>query len=124
VDPLEAEAFRPSPATVAQRRGLSSGHGQCRGLLLAFFAMYVAFSAYTWLLERCSATLVATHTYVNPVIAVLLGWRFAGEPLTPRILGATGLILAAVILLRADSAKRTADQRGAPCAVTARAGAD
>ena len=48
---------------------------------------------------------------MNPVIAVLLGWLFAGELLTPRILGATGLILAAVILLKADSAKRTADQR-------------
>ena len=40
------------------------------------------------------------------------------------MLGATGLILAAVILLKADSAKRTADQRDEPCAVTARAGAD
>jgi drug/metabolite transporter (DMT)-like permease len=91
---------------------------------LILFGSVVAFSAYTWLLERCSATLVATHTYVNPVIAVLLGWLFAGELLTPRILGATGLILAAVILLKADSAKRTADQRDEPCAVTARAGAD
>ena len=52
---------------------------------LIVFGSVVAFSAYTWLLERCSATLVATHTYVNPVIAVLLGWLFAGEPLTMRI---------------------------------------
>ena len=51
---------------------------------LILFGSILAFSAYTWLLERCSATLVATHTYVNPVIAVLLGWLFAGELLTPR----------------------------------------
>jgi drug/metabolite transporter (DMT)-like permease len=68
----------------------------------------VAFSAYTWLLERCSATLVATHTYVNPVIAVALGWLFAGEPLTVRIALATGLILSAVLLLKAESTRENA----------------
>ena len=66
---------------------------------LIFFGSVLAFSAYTWLLERCSATLVSTHTYVNPVIAVFLGWLFAGEAVTPRVLGATALILAAVLLL-------------------------
>ncbi len=68
----------------------------------------VAFSAYTWLLDRCSATLVATHTYVNPVIAVVLGWLFAGEPLTVRIALATGLILSAVLLLKAESSRESA----------------
>ena len=67
---------------------------------LILFGSVIAFSAYTWLLERCSATLVSTHTYVNPVIAVLLGWFFAGEAVTPRVLGATGLILSAVLLLK------------------------
>jgi drug/metabolite transporter (DMT)-like permease len=70
------------------------------------FGSVVAFSAYTWLLERCPATLVATHTYVNPVIAVLLGWLFAGERLTPRVIGATGLILSAVLLLKSSTAQR------------------
>jgi drug/metabolite transporter (DMT)-like permease len=91
---------------------------------LILFGSVVAFSAYTWLLERCPATLVATHTYVNPIIAVLLGWLFAGELLNPRILGATGLILAAVVLLKTDTAKQSADQRDEPCAVSARAGTD
>jgi drug/metabolite transporter (DMT)-like permease len=71
---------------------------------LIVFGSVVAFSAYTWLLERCSATLVATHTYVNPVIAVLLGWLWAGEPLTLRIGFATTLILAAVVLLKGEGA--------------------
>lgn len=72
---------------------------------LIVFGSVVAFSAYTWLLERCPATLVATHTYVNPVIAVLLGWLFAGERLTPRVIGATGLILSAVLLLKSSTAQ-------------------
>jgi len=72
---------------------------------LTVFGSVVAFSAYTWLLDRCPATLVATHTYVNPVIAVLLGWLFAGERLTPRVIGATALILSAVLLLKSSTAQ-------------------
>jgi len=72
---------------------------------LIVFGSIVAFSAYTWLLERHSATLVATHTFVNPAVAVLLGWLAAGEALTPQVGGATGLILVAVVLL--ESASRT-----------------
>jgi drug/metabolite transporter (DMT)-like permease len=83
-----------------------SGRSLLGLLYLIVFGSLVAFSAYLWLLERRSATLVATHTYVNPVVAVLLGWVLAGEPLTARILWATGLILSAVLLLRAESARR------------------
>jgi drug/metabolite transporter (DMT)-like permease len=79
---------------------------------LIVFGSVVAFSAYTWLLERCPATLVATHTYVNPVIAVLLGWLFLGERLTPRVIGATGLILSAVLLLKSSTAQRTQSGEG------------
>jgi drug/metabolite transporter (DMT)-like permease len=75
---------------------------------LIVFGSIVAFSAYTWLLERRPATLVATHTFVNPVVAVLLGWLAAGEILTPRIAGATGLILMAVGLLKSDSSRAAA----------------
>ena len=82
---------------------------------LIVFGSVVAFSAYTWLLERCSATLVATHTFVNPVIAVLLGWMFAGETLTPRVIGATGLILVAVLLLRAEAVRRETESGETPC---------
>ena len=78
---------------------------------LVIFGSVVGFSAYTWLLERCSATLVATHTYVNPVIAVLLGWLFAGEPLTTRVALATGLILSAVLLLQPESTQQPLDRR-------------
>jgi hypothetical protein len=48
------------------------------------------------------------YTYVNPLIAVLLGWAYAGEPLTPLVLGATGLILAAVVIVKSDASRRQA----------------
>lgn len=67
---------------------------------LIVFGSVVAFSAYIWLLQRRDATLVATHTFVNPVVAVLLGWLAAGEVVTIEIVGATGLILLALVLLR------------------------
>jgi drug/metabolite transporter (DMT)-like permease len=90
---------------------------------LIIFGSVIAFSAYTWLLERCSATLVATHTYVNPVIAVLLGWLFAGEALTMRIALATGLILSAVLLLKSESTRQSAEARAPICGEPARAAA-
>ena len=81
---------------------------------LILFGSIVAFSAYTWLLERCPATLVATHTYVNPAIAVLLGWLFAGEALTLRVVAATISILVAVLLLKAET-RPSAAQGGGLC---------
>ena len=67
---------------------------------LIVFGSVVAFTAYTWLLQRCSPALVATHTYANPVIAVLLGWFFASEPLTSRALWASATILGSIVLIR------------------------
>lgn len=56
----------------------------------------LAFAAYVWLLERVDPTLVATYTFVNPVIAVVLGWAFLEErPTTGMLLGAP-LIVGAV----------------------------
>lgn len=60
------------------------------------FGSVIAFSSYFWLLERYSPTLVATHTYVNPVVAVLIGWAMAGEPATPALFVAMAVIVAAV----------------------------
>jgi drug/metabolite transporter (DMT)-like permease len=67
---------------------------------LIVFGSIVAFTAYTWLLQRCPPTLVATHTYANPVVAVLLGWLLASEPLTPRVVLASMAILGAIVLIR------------------------
>ena len=75
--------------------------------VLAFFFIYglmawngyLSLSAYTWLLHHTTSARVATYAYVNPVVAVLLGWTLAGEALTPRVLAAAGVIVAAVVLI-------------------------
>jgi drug/metabolite transporter (DMT)-like permease len=67
---------------------------------LITFGSIVAFTAYTWLLQRCPPAVVATHTYANPVVAVLLGWLLAGEQLTARVGLASLAILGAIMLIR------------------------
>lgn len=62
----------------------------------------VAFTAYTYLLRNVRPNLVATYAFVNPVVAVLLGWLVAGEPLTWRVAVASALILMAVALIFSD----------------------
>ncbi len=66
---------------------------------LILFGSVVAFTAYNWLLEHYSPTLVATHTYVNPVVAVLLGWLFAGERFTLNVCLAAAMVIGAVMLV-------------------------
>ena len=66
---------------------------------LILFGSVITFTAYNWLLEHFSPTLVATHTYVNPVVAVLLGWAYGGEALTLRVGVAAAMVIAAVVLV-------------------------
>ena len=82
--------------------------------LLAFgylvIAALVAFTAYLWLLRVAPPALVSTYSYVNPLVAVLLGWAVAGEPLTPRTAVAGLVIVAGVALITIN---RTAKAKGA-----------
>ena len=74
-------------------------------LYLIVFGSIVAFTAYNWLLEHFPPTLVSTHTYVNPIVALVLGWGFASEPLDLSLLLATTLVISAILLVhRADAA--------------------
>ncbi|HSJ16278.1 MAG TPA: EamA family transporter [Longimicrobiales bacterium] len=66
---------------------------------LVTFGSVVAFGAYIWLLRRVSAARVASHTYVNPLIAVALGSWLGGEELGGRVLLAAGMVVTAVLLL-------------------------
>jgi len=68
-------------------------------LYLVVFGSIVAFSAYVWLLRASTPARVSTHTYVNPIVAVLLGWALADEPLTPRVLMAAAVIIGGVALI-------------------------
>jgi drug/metabolite transporter (DMT)-like permease len=63
---------------------------------LVLFGSIITFSAYTWLLTITSATRISTHTFINPIIAVLVGWAIGSEALTWEILIAAVLITGAV----------------------------
>jgi len=66
---------------------------------LAIFGSLIAFSAYIYLLKNVQPTKVATYSYVNPVIAVFLGWQVLDEVVTPTTIGAVVAIVLAVVLI-------------------------
>src|SRR5205823_1302285 len=67
---------------------------------LVVFGSIVGYSAYTYALRHASPTIVGTYAYVNPVIAVLLGWLLLREPITARTFLAMALILGAVVWIQ------------------------
>lgn len=66
------------------------------------FTSIIGFSAYVWLIRVTSPERAATYAYVNPVVAVFLGWFIAGETLTPITLLAVGIIIFGVFLIISD----------------------
>ena len=69
---------------------------------LVTFGSVVAFTAYVWVLSVAPISLVATYAYVNPVVAVLLGWLILAEPVTPAILAGGAVVVAAVAVVVAS----------------------
>ena len=69
---------------------------------LVVFGSILGFSAYLYALRHASATIVGTYAYVNPVIAVLLGWLLLQEPVGGRTFLAMAMILAAVVWMAAE----------------------
>jgi drug/metabolite transporter (DMT)-like permease len=82
---------------------LDLAHVTQRSLLglvyLVLFGSLIGFTAYFYLLSHTTAAKAATYAYVNPVVAVLLGWAFAHEPLTMRTIIAAAVILAGVAII-------------------------
>ena len=68
-------------------------------LYLVVFGSLVSFTAYIWLLSVVAASRVATYGYVNPAVAVFLGWAFGAESISARQLVASAIIVAAVALI-------------------------
>jgi drug/metabolite transporter (DMT)-like permease len=68
-------------------------------LYLIVCGSLLAFTAFVWLLARMPATRVASHAYVNPLVAVALGYFAAGEVITPRTLVASALVIGSVFLI-------------------------
>jgi drug/metabolite transporter (DMT)-like permease len=68
-------------------------------LYLAAFGSMLAYTTYGWLLKHAPLSLVGTYAYVNPVVAVALGTLFLAEPISPRTLVASAVILGAVAMI-------------------------
>jgi drug/metabolite transporter (DMT)-like permease len=62
-------------------------------------ASLLAYTAYVWLLGNAPMSLIATYAYVNPVVAVFLGWLIAGEPITRDVLIGLTIVVGGVILV-------------------------
>ena len=89
---LAGEASQVHVASITTRSVLSLAY-------LAVFGSIIAFTVYIWLLTVSTPSRISTYAYVNPVVAVLLGWAVAGEGLGVRTLAATAIILAGVALV-------------------------
>lgn len=99
---------------------LDLAHASARSLMgfayLVTFGSLIGFTAYAYLLAHTSAAKAATYAYVNPVVAVLLGWAFANEPITSRTIVAAAVILAGVAIItvaRDPSSPATSEKRAA-----------
>jgi drug/metabolite transporter (DMT)-like permease len=95
---MSAAAGEPARAAVAA----VSGASLAAVLYLILFGSLVAFSAYSWLLRVEPPTRVATYAYVNPAVAMLLGWAVLGEPVAARSLVAAAVIVAGVVLITSE----------------------
>jgi drug/metabolite transporter (DMT)-like permease len=102
---LRGEARSLDPAAVSATSLLSV-------LYLIVFGSIVAYSAYTWLIDEVSPALLSTYAYVNPVVAVLLGWAVAHEPITPAAWTAMIVIIASVALVSTGESPATSAEDG------------
>ncbi len=87
---------------------------------LLVFGSLLAFTAYSWLLQNAPISQVATYAYVNPVVAVILGWAILAEEITPVMLAGAVLIVASVaVVVRHEAASRSGSSREASSLPTA-----
>ena len=94
----EPARFHPAAVSTASILGF---------VYLLTFGALVGFTAYIYLLRATTAAKAATYAYVNPLVAVLLGWAVASEPVSARTLVAAGIILGGVAII--TIAKSTRD---------------
>jgi drug/metabolite transporter (DMT)-like permease len=73
---------------------------------LTVFGSLIGFTAYSWLLKNVEPSLASTYAYVNPVIAVILGWAIAGESLTGQMLVGAGIIIGSVVLITSQQKEK------------------
>jgi drug/metabolite transporter (DMT)-like permease len=86
-------------------------------LYLVVAGSLLGFGAYTWLIHHHSPTRVGTYAYVNPVIAVIIGYAYGGEPLTVRTVLGAAFVVSSVIVILAGRA-RVVPGRACACAAS------
>ena len=79
---------------------------------LIVFGALIAFTAYIWLLKNTTLARASTYAYVNPIVAVLLGWSLASEPMNSRVIAAVAVIVAGVVIVVRSHASPVADDVG------------
>ena len=86
-----------------------SARGLAAVAYLIVFGSWIGFTAYIWLLEHVPTPKVATYAYVNPIVALVLGWLLAGERIDRYILIGAAVIVAAVALVSSSKLASTAE---------------
>jgi drug/metabolite transporter (DMT)-like permease len=99
---LTGEWARLDPGAVSSRSLLALAY-------LILFGSLMGFTAYLWLLRNTTPARASTYAYVNPVVAVFLGWAVLGEPLTWQTLLAAAVIVCAVVLINTGRAPTRED---------------
>ena len=92
---------------ITWKAGLSWGY-------LVIFGSVIAFTAFNFLLKKVSAEKVSTNTYVNPVVALFLGWLFLSEPITLRALFASALLLLGVFFINTKMEMKWLNKKRVP----------
>jgi len=110
---LTGELVGLDPSTFSRESLLAVGY-------LLVFGSLLAFTAYTWLLQNAPIQQVSTYAYVNPVVAVFLGWLVLTESVTPVIVAGAALIVASVaFVVRQESSARRVVAESPAIAATA-----
>ncbi len=97
----------------AGRLGSVSARSAFSILYLVIFGSIVAFAAYTWLLRVTSPARVSSHSFVNPVVAVLAGWAIGGEGLSARTVLASLAMVGGAAAIVTEAALSGMDEREA-----------
>lgn len=84
-----------------------TGRSMIAWAYLVIFGSLIGFSTFTWLMKHSTPARVSTYAYVNPVVAVFLGWLVLHEPVSPRIFVAAGVIIAGVAIITVARNKKT-----------------
>ncbi len=88
----------------ARRRAASPPSRSLAWLYLALIGSALAFTAYAWLLQNAPISRVATYAYVNPVVAIALGWLILDEAVTGITLaGAAVIVLAVAVVVQGEA---------------------